>query len=355
MATPKFSRPTITFHQDLKQRVGEYFKSQNMARSGNIALFTKAGIMVVSFLLLYVHVVFFTPHWVLALIECLILGALTAFIGFNVMHDGAHGSFSDKPWVNSLAGMSINFLGANVFMWKTKHNVVHHSYTNVDGVDDDLNARPFLRLSPSQKKFKIHRFQHYYFIFTYSLLYLYWVFFTDYKKYVTRKVGVVPIQKMKLSDHISFWGFKALHLVLFIAIPVYMMGWVPWLIGFLVYSLFAGLLLTLVFQLAHSLEETAFPVPEPVSNCLEDEWMIHQIRTTANFATGYKLLTWFLGGLNYQIEHHLFPKVSHIHYPALSKIIKETCKDYNIQYLEHQKLRWAFRSHFRHLKILGTV
>ena len=273
----------------------------------------------------------------------------------NIVLCFPHENIRDRPWVNTLAGMSINFLGANVFMWKTKHNVVHHSFTNVDGVDDDLNARPFLRLSPSQKKFKIHQFQHYYFIFTYSLLYLYWVFFTDYKKYVTGKVGIVPIQKMKLSDHISFWGFKALHLVLFVAIPIYMVGWVPWLIGFLVYGLFAGLVLTLVFQLAHSLEETAFPVPEAVSNCLEDEWMIHQIRTTANFATGYKTLTWFLGGLNFQIEHHLFPKVSHIHYPALSKIIKQTCKDYNIQYLEHRQLRRAFISHFRHLKVLGNA
>ena len=119
MATPKFSRPKITFHQDLKSRVAEYFKAHNLARSGNSELFVKAGIMVVGFVLLYIHLVFFTPHWILGLVECLVLGALTAFIGFNVMHDGAHGSFSDRPWVNSLAGMSINFLGANVFMWKT--------------------------------------------------------------------------------------------------------------------------------------------------------------------------------------------------------------------------------------------
>ncbi|MBD3630601.1 acyl-CoA desaturase [Cyclobacterium sp.] len=355
MATPKFSKSTISFHQDLKKRVGEYFINKKLPRSGNSPLYFKAGVMVLSFIFLYVHLVFFTPHWAIALVECLALGALTAFIGFNVMHDGAHGSFSDKAWINKMAGISINFLGANVFMWKTKHNVVHHSYTNVEGVDDDLNAGSFLRLSPSQKKFKIHRFQHYYFPLTYALLYLYWVFFTDYKKYVTRKVGMVPIQKMKLSDHISFWSFKAIHLILFVAIPVYMMGWSQWIVGFLVYSLFAGLLLTMVFQLAHSLEETAFPVPSPATNSLEDEWMIHQIRTTANFATGYKLLTWFLGGLNYQVEHHLFPKISHIHYPAISKIIKQACKDYNINYLEHEKLRWAFLSHFRHLRVLGKA
>ncbi|SEJ10832.1 linoleoyl-CoA desaturase [Cyclobacterium xiamenense] len=355
MATPKFSKPTLNFHLDVKQRVSDYFRDSNITRSGSKPLYLKAGIMVVSFILVYVHLVFFTPHWAIALMECLLLGALTAFIGFNVMHDGAHGSFSDRPWVNRLAGLSINFLGANVFMWKTKHNVVHHSFTNVEGVDDDLNARPFLRLSPSQKKFKIHQFQHYYFIFTYSLLYLYWVFFTDYKKYVTKKVGMVPIQKMKLSDHISFWGFKAIHLVLFVAIPVFMLGWTQWLIGFFVYSLFAGVLLTLVFQLAHSLEETAFPLPSPETNSMEDEWMIHQIRTTANFATGYKLLTWFLGGLNYQVEHHLFPKISHVHYPAISKILRQVCAEYNIPYLEHPKLRWAFRSHVRHLKVLGRA
>ncbi|MEX2512591.1 MAG: acyl-CoA desaturase [Cyclobacteriaceae bacterium] len=355
MATPKFAKSTLSFHQDIKKGVSKYFKDNQLTKYGNRPLYIKAAFIVLSFLALYIHLVFFTPHWAIALVECLLMGAFTAFIGFNVMHDGAHGSFSNHPWVNKLAGLSINFLGANVFMWKTKHNVVHHSYTNVEGVDDDLNAGTFLRLSPTQKKLKFHRFQHYYFIFTYALLYLYWVFFTDYKKYVVGKVGIVPIQKMTLSDHISFWGFKILHLILFIAIPVFMVGWMYWLIGFLVYGLFAGLVLTLVFQLAHSLEETTFPVPSIETNCLEDEWMVHQIKTTANFAPGHKILTWFLGGLNYQIEHHLFPRISHIHYPAISKIVKQICSEYNITYLEHQRLRRAFLSHFRHLRMLGNA
>ncbi|MEX0882555.1 MAG: acyl-CoA desaturase [Cyclobacteriaceae bacterium] len=355
MATPKFSKPTLSFHQDIKKGVGKYFKDNQLTKFGNKTLYFKASIIVLSFVALYIHLIFFTPHWAIAIVECLLMGAFTAFIGFNVMHDGAHGSFSKHPWINKIAGLSINFLGANVFMWKTKHNVVHHSYTNVEGVDDDLNAGTFLRLSPTQKKLKFHKFQHYYFIFAYALLYLYWVFFTDYKKYVVRKVGVVPIQKMTISDHISFWGFKILHLILFIAIPVYMVGWMPWLFGFLIYGLFAGLVLTLVFQLAHSLEETSFPVPSLETNCLEDEWMVHQIKTTANFATGHKILTWFLGGLNYQIEHHLFPKISHIHYPAISKIVKQICREYNITYLEHHRLRMAFLSHFRHLRMLGKA
>ncbi|MBD8489528.1 acyl-CoA desaturase [Echinicola sp. CAU 1574] len=355
MATPKFSRPDISFHLELKKRISDYFKEVGYSQTGNSQLFIKATVLVVAFLAFYVHLVFFTPHWAFALLECVILGALTASIGFNVMHDGAHGSFSRYQWLNKAAGMSINFLGANVFMWKTKHNVVHHSYTNVEGVDDDMNARPFLRLCPAQKRYKIHRFQHYYFLLTYSLLYLYWVFFTDYKKYVTQRVGLVPIQKMKVMDHISFWGFKLIHAALFIVLPIYVVGFLPWLVGFTVYGLFAGLMLTVVFQLAHSLEETAFPLPDVQTNKLEDEWAIHQLKTTANFATNNKVISWVLGGLNFQVEHHLFPKISHVHYPAISKIIKEACCEYNIPYLEHAKMRLAFWSHVKHLKMLGRA
>jgi len=354
-ATPKFSKSTISFHQDLKQRINSYFQESAINKTGDTPLLIKAVILIGSFISLYIFLVFFTPHWAIGLAGCVLLGVLTACIGFNIMHDGAHGSFSKHPWINSLAGLSINFLGANVFMWKTKHNVVHHSFTNVEGVDDDLNARPFLRLCPNQKRYKIHRYQHLYFFFTYSLLYLYWVFFTDYKKYVLQRVGLVQIQPMKIQDHFSFWGFKLIHLLLFIALPIYVVGFSTFIVGFLVYGLVTGLVLTTVFQMAHSLEETEFPLPNVQTNSLEDEWAIHQFKTTANFATGYKVLSWFIGGLNHQVEHHLFPKISHIHYPAISQIIKKTCADYSVPYLEHPKLRLAFASHYRHLKILGRA
>jgi linoleoyl-CoA desaturase len=190
-------------------------------------------------------------------------------------------------------------------------------------------------------------------LFVYALLYLYWVFVTDYKKYVQKRVGSVPIQKMGWKDHVSFWGFKVTNLFLFIALPIYMVGFMPWLVGFLVFGVSTGVFLSVVFQLAHSLEETEFPLPTE-ANKLEDEWAVHQLRTTANFATNNKILSWLVGGLNFQVEHHLFPNISHVHYPAISKIIKETCQEYNIPYLEHPKMRLAFSSHVNHLKHLGN-
>jgi linoleoyl-CoA desaturase len=353
MVAPKFSSHGNSFQAELKSQITSYFREVGSATTGNYALFLKAIILVVSFLIVYTHLVFFTPAAWFAIIECIVLGGLTASIGFNVMHDGAHGSFSKYPWINKLAGLSLNFLGANVFMWNTKHNVIHHAYTNIDGIDDDIDARPFLRMCESQKFYKMHRYQHVYFWLAYSLLYIYWIFFTDYKKYFTRKVGSLPLKKMDVQDHISFWAFKVFHLFMFVLVPVYVIGFLPWLVGFMIYGMFAGLVLSIVFQLAHTVQETHFP--PVVANTIEDEWAIHQLKTTANFATRNKVISWLVGGLNFQIEHHLFPKISHVHYPAISKIIRRVCEEYGIQYIEHRKMRWAVASHVNHLKSLGRV
>ncbi|HAM97880.1 MAG TPA: acyl-CoA desaturase [Marinilabiliales bacterium] len=354
METPEFAQPSNTFHIELKNRVNAYFKEKKLKPTGNWSLYSKAILILLAFLSIYIHLVFFTPPLIwLAIVECIALGGLTAAIGFNIMHDGAHGSFSKKEWLNELAGLSINFLGANVYMWKTKHNVIHHTYTNIDGLDDDINARPFLRMCENQKKYSIHKFQHLYFVFVYSLLYLYWVFFTDYNKYFTGMIGSRPIKKMKTGDHFSFWGFKALNLILFMGVPIYMVGFLPWLIGFLVYGLFAGIVLSMVFQLAHTVEDTYFPVTDNGVAHVEDEWVIHQLRVTANFATQNRVVSWFIGGLNFQIEHHLFKKISHVHYPAISKILKQVCQEYNIRYIEYPKVHLAVASHIHHLQNIG--
>ncbi len=355
METPKFVNSGPSFHVELKKRISQYFEEVGKSTTGNFRLWSKAVILIISFVAVYVHLVFFTPSVWFAIPECLLLGALTAAIGFNVMHDGSHGSFSKYPWLNELAGMSINFLGANNFMWKTKHNIIHHTYTNIDGLDDDINAKPFLRLCETQKHYKVHKYQHLYFWFAYSLLYIYWVFVTDYKKYFTGKVGELPLKKMKTHEHFSFWGFKLVNFFLFVVLPIYTLGFSTWVIGFLIYGLFAGFVLSIVFQLAHTVEDTHFPVTNPATNNIEDEWAIHQIKTTANFATKNKMVSWFVGGLNFQIEHHLFPKISHIHYPAISQIIRKACEEYGIHYIEYPKVRLAVASHVSYLKRMGQV
>ncbi len=350
---PKFPTVKEPLHAVLRDRVNEYFANNKIKQTGNIKLFFKAILLIAIFGALYIHLVFFQPAWYFSLIECVLLGGVIAAIGFNVMHDGSHGSFSKKKWLNKIAAHSISMMGANHFMWNMKHNMIHHTFTNVDGVDDDIEVGVLMRMAPSQKHYKMHRFQHIYFWVLYTMLYIFWIFVSDYKKYFSQKIGDVPLKKMEVKDHISFWLVKVYHFALFVVLPIVMLGWAKWLVGFLIVCLFAGFVLSIVFQLAHTVEHTEFPTANVDSNKLPDEFAIHQIKTTANFATHNKLVNWLVGGLNFQIEHHLFPKISHVHYPAISNIIRTVCAEYQLQYIEYPTTRKAIAAHYRFLKQMG--
>ncbi|MBN8837741.1 MAG: acyl-CoA desaturase [Sphingobacteriia bacterium] len=350
---PKFPSSINSLHLELRKRVQQYFDDNNISITGNINLFSKAILLVTAFLAIYIHLLLFTPVWYWAVLECVILGGLIAAIGFNVMHDGSHGSFSKRKWQNKLAAYSVNMLGANHFMWNMKHNMIHHSFTNVDGVDDDIEVGFLMRMAPTQKRYKLHKFQHLYFWVLYMMLYVFWIFFSDYHKYFTQRIGEVPLKKMTTKDHIAFWAIKVYHGFVFIVLPILLVGWLYWLVGFLIFTLVAGFILSIVFQLAHTVEHTEFPVASLDENKLPDEFAAHQLKTTANFATKNKLISWLVGGLNFQIEHHLFPKISHVHYPAISEIVRNVCKEYKLQYIEYPTMRKAIGAHVRFLRQMG--
>ncbi|MCX7729264.1 MAG: acyl-CoA desaturase [Bacteroidia bacterium] len=351
-STPQFSSPEGNFAQDLRTRVHSYFQSNNISKYGGSKILIKALLLISLFILNYCLLIFSEVDLWIKIILSISLGCLTSLIGFNIMHDGAHHSFSKKKWLNDVASYTLNFLGANVFFWKTKHNIVHHTYTNIPEVDDDINAGVFIYISPTKKKLYIHRFQHLYFPFVYAFLYLYWIFYADYQKYFLKKVVDVEISGFNKKQKIIFWTSKIVHLFFFVVLPFLVLGLKVWILLFLIYAFTTGLILSTVFQLAHIVEETEFPLPDN-QNKMADEWMKHQLKTTTNFAMNSKVLSHLLGGLNYQIEHHLFPTISHIHYPAISAIVREVCHRYNISYYSYPTILVAVRSHYRNLKKLG--
>ena len=352
MAKVSFNNNKQVFYSTLKKSVDQYFTSNNLKKTGNWKLYLKTVILIPLALLIYV-ILLFTDYaaWVGASLSIL-LGLTLVSIAFNIMHDACHGSYSSRKWVNELMGLTMNALGANAYIWKIKHNVVHHTYTNVDGIDDDIAKSPVLRHCPSQKWMPAHRFQHIYMFFLYAVSTILWVFLTDMIKYFSRKI-IVTEMKFTLKEHIIFWVSKLLYIGFYIVIPVLMLGWQTWLIGYLIINITMGLTLSLVFQLAHVVEKTEFEVAEEKPKVIDTEWAIHEIRTTANFAPGNKIVSWFVGGLNFQVEHHLFPRVSHVHYAALSKIVKEHCDQFGIPYHSYPKMRQAVASHIRVMKALG--
>lgn len=353
MPKVSFNNKQNSFAQSLKVKVDAYFSDNGLRKTGNLELYLKTAVLIPGSILIYILLLTPVVPDAVKLGLCALLGSFLASIGFNVMHDACHGSYSQRKWVNDLLGLSLNALGGNAFIWKFKHNILHHTYTNVDGMDDDIAKSPLMRQCRTQKWVPAHRFQHIYVVLVYAISSFAWVFIMDFNKYLTQRVYTTPLQKMSTQEHVVFWVSKVLYMLFYVVIPVYFVGWGPWALGFAVMHIVMGLTLALVFQLAHVVEHTEFEVTDGESTQIENAWAEHQVRTTANFAPHNRFINWYVGGLNYQIEHHLFPRVSHVHYPALSKIVSDTCKEHGLPYHTYPTMTASMISHFRMMKALG--
>lgn len=348
-----FNNKNTLFFQSLKLSVEQYFKTHGLKKTGNWQLFSKTLILLPLAVTLYVLLL--TAHFPVALQLglCGLLGLTIASIGFNVMHDACHGSYSSRKWVNNVLGLTLNALGGNAFFWKQKHNILHHTYTNIAGLDDDIAQSKLLRQSPTQKWMPIHRYQHVYLTVAYALTLFMWVSVRDFQKYFTRKIHNTALQPMNRREHITFWASKILYAVFYVVLPIVIVGPMAWLIGYVTMGVVTGIVLSYVFQLAHAVEGPEFEATGLDDKMIETEWAVHQIKTTANFAPHNKLISWYVGGLNYQVEHHLFPRISHIHYPALSRIVKAHCEQFELPYHSFPRLSLAVASHVRTMKKLG--
>lgn len=356
MAKLTFNNSNNLFFQSLKHSVDEYFEQKQLKKTGNWRLYIKSIVLVGSAIGIYCSLIFIKPPAIIALLLCVVLGYVLACIGFSIMHDANHGSYSTNSSLNDFLGLSMNALGASAYFWKQKHNIIHHTYTNVDGLDDDIAKSPIIRHCESQRWVPAHKIQHIYLVPVYALSTLFWIFIMDFAKYFTRKIYTTAAWKMTTKNHLIFWATKILYIAFYMVIPAMVWGLGPWLAGYMLLNAAMGLTMSLVFQLAHVVENTEFEtVGLDESKHIETAWAEHQLKTTSNFAMNNPVISWFVGGLNFQIEHHLFPRVSHIHYPAISKIVMAKCKEYNMPYNKINTLSGAIASHFRTMKELGKA
>jgi len=342
------------YYFELKNRVEEYFKDKNLKPTGNWNMYLKTFMILALFVLSYLSLVFFSNTLVTALISAFFLAQAFILIGFNIMHDGNHGSYSKNKTVNRIMGYTMDMIGASHMLWKQKHNVMHHTYTNIDGMDEDIDTSGILRLSPNQEWRFWHKFQHIYAFPVYSLLTLSWIVVNDFVKLITGKIGTQKIKKVKFKDNLFFYVSKTLYFGYMIILPLFFHPISYVLFFFLFVHLILGFTLAIVFQLAHTVEQNSFPVPEPQSGNIKNEWAIHQVETTANFAPKNKLAAWYLGGLNFQVEHHLFTNICHVHYPQISKIVNQTSKEYSVEYISYPTVLSAIIAHLKFLKRMGS-
>lgn len=343
------------FTKVLKKRVNDYFTKNKIDRFGNFNMFFKSFAMLslyfVPFFLIVTKTV--TNPWATIGLWSF-MGVGMAGIGLSIMHDGNHGAFSRNKLINRLMGLTINFVGGSAKLWKLQHNVLHHTFTNVDGMDEDIDGPGFLRFSPHKKHKPIHKHQHKFFIFAYGLMTFGWVMWKDYLQvFRFKKKGLIkPKEFGKDLFFVIFW--KAFYFGYVLIIPIFLIGLekVPTLIGWFLMHYVCSIILSLIFQLAHVMPENDFPQPNK-EEIIENSWEIHQLQTTANFSQKSRLFSWYIGGLNYQIEHHLFSGICHVHYRNLSKIVKETAREFNVPYYSNGSFVNAIKQHYQIIKRLG--
>lgn len=346
------------FFPTVRQRVNAYFEENELSKYSDTTMVIKTITLLSAYLLPFVAILLFNPPFVVSLLLWTIMGLGVAGIGMSVMHDANHGAYSSNSHTSYWIGHTLNLIGGSVFNWKLQHNLLHHTYTNIIHHDDDIADKLVLRFSPHTTVKWYHKIQFVYAFLFYGILTLYWTLLKDFIQFARySKSGVnknssnentVSIIKILLSKLAYFFVILTVP-TLFFNIP-----FIQVLVGFLLMHFVAGIVLTVVFQLAHAVEGTSHPLPNSDGN-VENTWAVHQLHTTVNFSRHNKFLCWYLGGLNFQVEHHLFPNICHVHYPRIADIVKSTAEEFGIPYLEKKTFWCALTSHIRTLRRFGNI
>jgi linoleoyl-CoA desaturase len=345
----------LDFKKTLHSRVNEYFTLTGLSKNHNPAMLFKTVVMLALYILPFILILTISMSVWLVMLMYLIMGVGIAGIGMSVMHDGNHFGYSKNHRVNRLIGLTMNLLGADAYNWKIKHNKLHHVFTNIYGKDEDISSRVILRFAFGAPLKKYHKYQYLYAWFFYALMSLSMMFGDIAKRISNRKRGLTNIS-LAAFRRSMFWLIvsKILYFGVIIGLPILLTDLLWWqvLLGFLLMHLVAGTIMSVVFQMAHVVEGPIQARPDKDGK-INDSLIVHQLKSTADFSKGNKLLSWYVGGLNYQVEHHLYPKICHVHYPAISKIVEATTQEFNIPYYVYDSFWDALRAHTKTLKRLG--
>lgn len=347
----KFGRDNA-FHAVVRQRVAAHLLAKGRRERDCLAMYVKTAIIFAVFSAAYVSLVLGATVWWQAVPLAVLLALAVVAIGFNVMHDASHGAYSDSPLVNRLMSMSLDLVGGSSHFWHWKHVVFHHTFVNVIGYDTDINLAGFGRLTPHHSSAAIHRWQHWYVWLLYGLMAMKWHLYDDFRLAWNGRMGAHVVPGPRRRQLAVFVGGKAVFLTLAFGVPLLFHPlWVVASVYVLTASVL-GLVLGTVFQLAHCVELADFPL-ERSPGQMENAWAVHQVETTVDFAPRSVAASWLLGGLNFQIEHHLFSRMCHVNYPVIAPIVEQVCAEFGVHYKRNPTMLAAVLSHYRWLRRMG--
>jgi linoleoyl-CoA desaturase len=341
------------FQREVRRRVAVRLRDAGRRERDCPEMFLKTAIIFTVFIATYVLLVFAAQTWWQVIPLAVILALSVVAIGFNVMHDASHNAYSDRLWLNRLMAASLDVVGGSSYFWRWKHVVFHHTFVNVIGYDTDINLAGFGRLTPHHPRKRIHRWQHWYVWLLYGAMVIKWHLYDDFRLAINGRMGNHVVSRPRGRDLAVFAGGKVAFLLLAFGVPLALHPF--WAVAgvYVLAATVTGAVLGVVFQLAHCVEEADFPI-ERTPGHIDNAWAAHQVETTVDFARDSRAAAWLLGGLNFQIEHHLFARICHVNYPAIAAVVESTCVEFGVRYAQNPTLLRALRSHYRWLRQLGA-
>ncbi|MET0637130.1 MAG: acyl-CoA desaturase [Chitinophagaceae bacterium] len=350
-----YSHKEDLFFTTLRQRVNDYFKGNGLNKQDDSRMYLKTAVQLVLWITIYGCILSgYFLGWALFFLQ--IAFHFTMFLmSVGIAHDGSHGAYSSRKWVNRMMYCMFDVIGINSHMWEYNHNLSHHYVPNIPRYDSAIDSFGLFRFHPRAKYYRFHRYQHFYIVFIYSLSTLFKILFLDFFSFFRNRIGLIRIERHKLKDILYLVFTKLVVIFYMLILPILVIDAPAWQViaGFIAGNLVGGIALGVIFQVTHLSDYTVFVEPDQ-EGVIPTTFPMHIMRTTSDFATGNKIVTWISGGLNIHVAHHLFPKISQVHLPAIAKILKETAFEFNVPYKEYPTVLAAIKSHLRLLKKLGS-
>ena len=346
------SGDSSSFPKILRRRLDSFFSDRNLSPKADRAMWVKIALGLAVLSGSWIALYALNPDsWKFVAIY-LLNGLAQTFLLLNIAHDSNHNAISSARSVNKALNYVFDLCGISSYMWRILHHRGHHSCINLHGEDDALTGRRIFRFTPHEPRSRMQRFQHIYALFFYALFSLDYVFVRDFACFFFPGHDYLKRTKHPAREYAILFAGKAIYLAYMIVLPIVLLRKSPLLVAlaFLLTHVIIGLSVSLVFQTTHTVDSTYFPS----SRSEFDNGVYHIFATTADYATENPLVGWLAGGLNHHIAHHLCPFVCHTHYPSLTRIVKETSREFGIPYRENRSVRQALAAHFSLLKRLGS-
>ncbi len=345
--------PVDGFYNTLKHRVNTYFHENKISRFATPQAIIKATALFSLFISTYIIILTVELSFGLFLLAWFFQGVFIIFAAMSIVHDAAHGAFSRRKWVNALLLRFANLVGGDGYMYKYKHTVSHHPYTNIHGIDIDLEQSGMVRVTPFTKSKKKHRYQYWYMKILYPFYILFWVLMRDFKYYRMEKIGPVKAHHARIHWAMLFTS-KLFYFFYMLVLPYWLLPYPFWqvFLGFFIMHMGSGIVAMFALLSNHVVEDSLFVVPDD-DGLIPCTWGEHQLRTTDDYSPDSRLISFMFSGLNHHVAHHLFPRYCHVHYPVITKMVRAAAREFGLRY-RFNSITGGLYSHFRLLRKLST-